>query len=542
MFEEAEVVIKARGVGYFADFATAEQYVVITNKPRVCQELEEDIQRINGQAEPLGQRLAELRAELAGIEIPAELDINQSRELVESKEKQLTEAAEAFEKSVEMVDTLRNLNNSYLRLLALLANDKVTTRSSRYYEMAGRYKNSKQTLQDKIEFYEGLEGKKAPDNIDLEQLILDLRERRKEVGKIGYLLTQLGSLVTLAVPSPGGKWSILPDLALFVLGTVVDRTISDQQFIQELNFHGRALEKLKEHLAGVRAAADELDKAVKENADSSTIEELANRLTRKLLEAIHLTLDCRTASTAALAKAKQLQRSASKHRKEVETEYRARKKLFDVEQERANQRKIEIKRLKERIQILNAEIADVREKLKPWIAARSERESLYREHCTEDPLSKSTPAEPNKPCPDFLAPDHVLKQGSWAAFTPVGPMTLHGGSYKLLVLQHPGNDGPTEVTYNLGLQAKRFTATIGIDQSMNPNDDLMDQPDVEYLIYIDGGLVWRSGVITHKTPSKSIDIDLTGAKKLKLVVTNGGDDCYHDWAVWADPKIHSSCQ
>jgi hypothetical protein len=155
-------------------------------------------------------------------------------------------------------------------------------------------------------------------------------------------------------------------------------------------------------------------------------------------------------------------------------------------------------------------------------------------------VSKTPPSQA-KQCPDFLKPDKVITRGQWATFSKVGPMTLHGKKYGLYVLQHPSNEGATEVLFNLAGRASSFTATIGIDQSMNPKDSIDDQADVEYLIYTDGKLKWRSGIVTRKTEPKNVNIDLKGINELRLVVTNGGDNCYHDWAIWADPKIHSEC-
>jgi hypothetical protein len=152
--------------------------------------------------------------------------------------------------------------------------------------------------------------------------------------------------------------------------------------------------------------------------------------------------------------------------------------------------------------------------------------------------SVKSPPQQAKQCPDFLKPDKVIKRGQYASFNKVGPMTLHGKKYSLYVLQHPSNEGATEVIYDLAGKASSFTATIGIDQSMNPKDSIDNQADVEYLIYADGKLTWRSGAVTRKTPPKDVNIDLKQVNQLRLVVTNGGDDCYHDWAIWADPKIN----
>lgn len=53
------------------------------------------------------------------------------------------------------------------------------------------------------------------------------------------------------------------------------------------------------------------------------------------------------------------------------------------------------------------------------------------------------------------------------------------------------------------------------------------------------GEIFRSDLITKDSPSRSveIDVDITGAKKLFLVVEDGGDQWQHDVANWVEPKI-----
>ncbi|MEO7535566.1 MAG: NPCBM/NEW2 domain-containing protein, partial [Ferruginibacter sp.] len=53
--------------------------------------------------------------------------------------------------------------------------------------------------------------------------------------------------------------------------------------------------------------------------------------------------------------------------------------------------------------------------------------------------------------------------------------------------------------------------------------------------------VWKSGLIDRKTPaqSKEVDVDITGAKKLYLVVTNGGDNIDWDHADWIAPTLYN---
>jgi putative membrane-bound dehydrogenase-like protein len=51
--------------------------------------------------------------------------------------------------------------------------------------------------------------------------------------------------------------------------------------------------------------------------------------------------------------------------------------------------------------------------------------------------------------------------------------------------------------------------------------------------------LFQSKLVTEKTPNHSveIDVDLTGAKELFLVVTDGGNGFTADWADWAEPRL-----
>ena len=150
---------------------------------------------------------------------------------------------------------------------------------------------------------------------------------------------------------------------------------------------------------------------------------------------------------------------------------------------------------------------------------------------------ESGPSGPGMTQWDFLKPDKTVKRGAYAVFSKVENMTLHGKSYPLYVLQHPGTEGSTEAIYHLGGRASHFTASVGIDQSMNPKDPIHRGATVEYLIYTDGRLAWKSGIVTLKSPVKEVDVDLAGVNELRLVVTDGGDGNSWDWAIWADPVI-----
>jgi hypothetical protein len=51
--------------------------------------------------------------------------------------------------------------------------------------------------------------------------------------------------------------------------------------------------------------------------------------------------------------------------------------------------------------------------------------------------------------------------------------------------------------------------------------------------------LFASEVVTKNTPGHAVavDVDITGAKQLALVVTDGGDGFSCDWAAWAEPRL-----
>ena len=64
-------------------------------------------------------------------------------------------------------------------------------------------------------------------------------------------------------------------------------------------------------------------------------------------------------------------------------------------------------------------------------------------------------------------------------------------------------------------------------------------------VTISGGIVsaakpvFQSKLITSTTPGHAVEVDaeIKGAKKLYLVVTDGGNGYGCDWADWAEPRL-----
>ena len=69
---------------------------------------------------------------------------------------------------------------------------------------------------------------------------------------------------------------------------------------------------------------------------------------------------------------------------------------------------------------------------------------------------------------------------------------------------------------------------------------LFNKADQE--VAIEEKAIWKSGLMNRNTPnqSKKVDVNITGAKKLYLVVTNGGDNIDWDHADWIEPILYNS--
>ena len=86
---------------------------------------------------------------------------------------------------------------------------------------------------------------------------------------------------------------------------------------------------------------------------------------------------------------------------------------------------------------------------------------------------------------------------------------------------------------NLNGSATRFTAMVGIDDEVGGN-----KGQAEFQVIGDKKVLWKSGDMRGGQKAKAVDVNLSGVKRLDLVVTLGGDKTYgHDHADWCDAKI-----
>ena len=134
------------------------------------------------------------------------------------------------------------------------------------------------------------------------------------------------------------------------------------------------------------------------------------------------------------------------------------------------------------------------------------------------------------------------KSESHSYATPVKDKATSGN-----VLRLTGEDGK-EVVYDKGIGAHAtstivydltdkkvayFTAYVGVDRHMYNSVG-----SVVFQVYVDGEKKFDSGLMTAQMAQKYIEVNLAGAKELKLVVTDGDNGIGSDHATWGDAKLH----
>jgi len=91
----------------------------------------------------------------------------------------------------------------------------------------------------------------------------------------------------------------------------------------------------------------------------------------------------------------------------------------------------------------------------------------------------------------------------------------------------------SEIVYNVeDYYFKYFEAYVGVDL-----ENASGPRTVIFRVYKDDELVFDSGVMNANTPEKYIKVDIEGAKKVKLVVNDAGDNINGDHGDWCDAKF-----
>jgi len=105
-------------------------------------------------------------------------------------------------------------------------------------------------------------------------------------------------------------------------------------------------------------------------------------------------------------------------------------------------------------------------------------------------------------------------------------ITLNGVTYSKGLGAHADSD----VRYGIS-NCTRFKAAVGVDDEVGSNGSVVFQ------VFAGATKVYDSGTMTGSTATKQVDVDISGASELRLVVGNANGSIHSDHADWADARI-----
>ncbi|WP_043641107.1 NPCBM/NEW2 domain-containing protein [Nonomuraea candida] len=107
------------------------------------------------------------------------------------------------------------------------------------------------------------------------------------------------------------------------------------------------------------------------------------------------------------------------------------------------------------------------------------------------------------------------------------PLTIEGVTYA----KGLGVHAPADIEYYTGGRCSTVAFQAGID------DEVGAAGSAVFEVWADGGRVAHSGLLTGAMPAKKVTASIAGARFVRLVATNGGDNATSDHADFADATI-----
>ena len=109
------------------------------------------------------------------------------------------------------------------------------------------------------------------------------------------------------------------------------------------------------------------------------------------------------------------------------------------------------------------------------------------------------------------------------------PISVNGRLYATGLGVHANSD----IRYNLGKACTAFKSDIGVDDDGHGHATA----SMVFQVWADGIKRYDSGLIVRSSATKTVNVDLTGATDLALIVTDGGNGVASDHGVWAGAEI-----
>ena len=104
------------------------------------------------------------------------------------------------------------------------------------------------------------------------------------------------------------------------------------------------------------------------------------------------------------------------------------------------------------------------------------------------------------------------------------PMVIAGQRF----LRGLGTHAPSRIAFDMGGKYRRFQTWAGADGATYPT--------ITFEVRVDGVKRWETGLMTRETHPAWVDLDVTGARRLELVVGSAGD-LGGDHADWAEARL-----
>lgn len=95
----------------------------------------------------------------------------------------------------------------------------------------------------------------------------------------------------------------------------------------------------------------------------------------------------------------------------------------------------------------------------------------------------------------------------------------------------------SEAIFALDNRFSRFSALVGLPDYLASRGTEETKGSVEFEIYGDDKKLWSSGIIQAGSAATPMEVDVSGIRRLKLVVTDAGDGNQYDHACWINPEL-----
>jgi hypothetical protein len=92
-----------------------------------------------------------------------------------------------------------------------------------------------------------------------------------------------------------------------------------------------------------------------------------------------------------------------------------------------------------------------------------------------------------------------------------------------------GSHANAELVWNIEGKYRRFQTWVGCNHN--------NAATVTFEVLVDGQKRWESGVMRHETPAKWVDVDVKGARELKVLIGDAGDGITGDHADLGEARL-----